>query len=45
MMFAVVSRVIGSKVEERKGFFVVSAVFGQKPWINPFGFSSKVQIC
>ena len=41
MMFGVVFRVIGSKVEEK--FFL--AVFGQKAWTNPLGFGSKFQIC
>ena len=41
MMFGVVFRVIGSKVEEI--WFL--AVFGQKAWTNPLGFWSKFQIC
>ena len=41
MMFGVVFRVIGSKLEEI--WFL--AVFGQKAWTNPSGFSSKFQIC
>ena len=40
-MFGLVLRVISSKVEARQ--FV--AVFGQKPWTNPWGFGSKFQIC
>ena len=45
MMFAVVSRVIGSKVDEKKLPLQFQRFFGQKPWTNPFGFSSKFQIC
>ena len=41
MMFGVVFRVIGSKVEE----ILFLAVFGQKAWTNPLGFWSKFQIC
>ena len=41
MMFAVVFRVIGSKLSEK--WFL--AVFGQKAWTNPLGISSKFQIC
>ena len=41
MMFGVVFRVIGSKVEENW----VLAVFGQKAWTNPLGFWSKFKIC
>ena len=37
MMFGLVLRVIGSKVEEK----LKSAVFGQKPWTNPLGFGYK----
>ena len=41
MMFGVVLRVIPSKVEAKFKL----AVFGQKPWTNPLGFGSKIQIC
>ena len=41
MMFGVVLRVIGSKLEEK--WFL--GVFGQKAWTNPLGFQSKIQIC
>ena len=41
MMFGVVLRVIGSKVEAK----LKLAVFCQKPWINPLGFGSNIQIC
>ena len=41
MMFWVVLRVIGSKVEAK----LVLAVFGQKPRANPLGFGSKFQTC
>ena len=41
MMFAVVFRVIGSKLSEKW----VLAVFGQKAWTDPLGISSKFQIC
>ena len=41
MMFGVVFRVIGSKVEE----IWVIAVFRKKVWTNPLGFWSKFQIC
>ena len=41
MMFGLVFRVIGSKVEEK----LKIAVFGQKPWTNPLGFGSKIHIC
>ena len=41
MMFGVVLRVIGSKVEAK--WFL--AVFDEKPWTNPLGFGSKFQIC
>ena len=40
-MFAVVFRVIGSKVEENSFL----ARFAQKAWTNPLGFWSKFQIC
>ena len=38
MMFGVVFRVIGSKLEEN--WFL--GVFGQKAWTNPLGFWSKI---
>ena len=41
MMFGVVFRVIGSKMQEN--WFL--AVFGQKAWTNPLGFSSKFKSC
>ena len=41
MMFGVVLRAIGSKVEGT----CFLAVLGQKPWTNPLGFWSKFQIC
>ena len=41
MIFGVVFRVIGSKVEQ--SWFL--AVFGQKAWTNPLGIWSKFQIC
>ena len=41
MMFGVVFRVIGSKVEQ--SWFL--AVFGKKAWTNPLGIWSKFQIC
>ena len=41
MMFVVVFRVIGTKVEENWLF----PVFGQKAWTNPLGFLSKFLIC
>ena len=40
MMFGVVLRVIGSKLEAK----LKLSVFGQKPWTNPLGFWSKFQI-
>ena len=40
MMFGVVLRVIGSKLEAKWKL----PVFGQKPWTNPLGFWSKFQI-
>ena len=41
MMFGVVFRVIGSKMEGN----CFLALFCQKPWTNPLGFWSKFQIC
>ena len=41
MMFGIVLRVIGSKVEAKWCL----AVFGEKAWTNPLGFRSKFQIC
>ena len=41
MMFGIVLRVIGSKVEAKWCL----AVCGQKPWTNPLRFGSKFQIC
>ena len=40
MMFGVVLRVIASKVVGK----LKLAVFGQKPWTNPLGFWSNIQI-
>ena len=41
MMFGIVLRVIGSKVEAKWCL----AVFGEKPWTNPLGVRSKFEIC
>ena len=41
MMFGIVLRAIGSKVEAKWCL----AVFCHKPWSSPLGFGSKFEIC